>query len=273
LPTRALGKTGLRVGVIGLGTVKLGRERGLKYPGPVTLPSDEQAIALLTRARALGVTLIDTAPAYGQSERRLGELLWRVGPREAWTICTKVGEVFDDASATSTHDFSPGHIRASVEESCRRLRVQTLDVVLLHFASTPSLDVGVLERGEALGELEKLRARGLVRFIGASTGSEAGGVMAARLCDAVMLSLSADVGAETPGGGSTKGDLRALTGAGLHRAGVLAKKPLESGRAADPVATIRALVSDVRVHCAVVGTASPAHLSQLAAAVAREADE
>ena len=44
---RALGTTGLRVSTLGLGTVKLGRNQGVKYPQPFELPSDQQALALL----------------------------------------------------------------------------------------------------------------------------------------------------------------------------------------------------------------------------------
>ena len=61
------------------------------------------AKALLDRARALGINLLDTAPAYGTSEARLGKLL--AGERADWILCTKVGESFD--GRISTHDFSP----------------------------------------------------------------------------------------------------------------------------------------------------------------------
>ncbi|GEM_PF-12580 len=278
VPVRVLGKTGLRVGAIGLGTVKLGRTRGLKYAGVPALPSDEQALELLRAARELGVNLIDTAPAYGVSERRLGELLPRVAPREDWVLCTKVGEVFDDATGAGHYDFTPGHIRASVERSLLSLKSDVLDVVLLHFASSTELDAQVLERGEAVGVLRELQAKGLVRAVGASVGTPQGGALAAGVCDVVMLTLSAGGVSDGAGGGVSggvgggvsgelTGDVRSLTAASLHRAGVLAKKPLDSGRAADPGATVRALLSDARVHCAVVGTSNPRNLRQLAAAL------
>ena len=69
---RPLGSTGLRVSPLGLGTVKLGRDQGVKYPNGFTIPDDAAARALLDQARALGINLIDTAPAYGVSEQRLG---------------------------------------------------------------------------------------------------------------------------------------------------------------------------------------------------------
>ena len=66
------------------------------------LPSDGRVRELLARARECGVNLIDTAPAYGTSEERLGALL---DDRERWVIVTKAGEEFADGR--SHFDFSP----------------------------------------------------------------------------------------------------------------------------------------------------------------------
>jgi aryl-alcohol dehydrogenase-like predicted oxidoreductase len=106
---RALGNTGISVSVLGLGTVKLGRSEQLKYPAPFTLPDDDAARRLLDAARDAGINLLDTAPAYGSSEARLGALL--AGRRHDWVICTKAGESFD--AGRSRHDFSPAAIRHS----------------------------------------------------------------------------------------------------------------------------------------------------------------
>lgn len=59
---RPLGSTGLRISPLGLGTVKLGRDQGVKYPSGFAIPDDDQARQLLTLARELGINLIDTAP-------------------------------------------------------------------------------------------------------------------------------------------------------------------------------------------------------------------
>jgi aryl-alcohol dehydrogenase-like predicted oxidoreductase len=98
---RPLGSTAMKVSALGLGTVKLGRDQGVKYPEGFTIPDDGQARALLAQARDLGINLIDTAPAYGNSEQRLGNLLR--GQRDQWLICSKVGEEFDDG--VSRFDF------------------------------------------------------------------------------------------------------------------------------------------------------------------------
>ena len=74
---RSLGATGLRVSPLGLGTVKFGRNRGVKYPRTFELPTDRAILNLLETAWESGINLLDTAPAYGASEERLGRLLKR----------------------------------------------------------------------------------------------------------------------------------------------------------------------------------------------------
>ena len=65
LQQRALGQTGLNVSCLGLGTVKFGRNKVVKYPREFSLPSDDEVSALLELANGLGINLLDTAPAYG----------------------------------------------------------------------------------------------------------------------------------------------------------------------------------------------------------------
>jgi aryl-alcohol dehydrogenase-like predicted oxidoreductase len=136
---RRLGSTAITVSLLGLGTVKLGRDTGVRYPRPFRIPDDAAAGRLLARARDLGIDLIDTAPAYGASEERLGRLL--AGQRDAWVIVTKVGEEFENGR--SRHDFTPEHVRFSVERSLRRLATDRLDVVLIH---SDGDDVAILDR-------------------------------------------------------------------------------------------------------------------------------
>ena len=125
---RPLGSTGLRVSPLGLGTVKLGRDQGVKYPNGFTIPDDAAASALLRQARELGINLIDTAPAYGNSEERLGPLLR--GQRHDWVIVSKVGEEF--TGGQSLFDFSPAHARLSLERSLRRLQTEHIELLLVH---------------------------------------------------------------------------------------------------------------------------------------------
>ena len=145
---RPLGRTGLEVSALGLGTVKLGRDQGVKYPERFTIPDDRSAAALLALARDLGINLVDTAPAYGTSEERLGRLLR--GQRREWVICSKVGEEFD--AGGSRFDFSPEYTRRSVLRSLQRLQTDVLDIVLVHSAGD---DLGIIRR---MGTLQALAA-------------------------------------------------------------------------------------------------------------------
>ncbi len=247
---RALGSTGIAVSVVGLGAVKLGRNRGLRH-GAFELPTDEAACELLATAREVGINLIDTAPAYGVSEERLGALL--AGRRDEWVICTKAGEEFD--GERSAFDFSAGAVRASVERSLRRLRTDRLDVVLLH---SDGKDEEAIGRGA--GALEALKREGKVRAIGASTKSVAGAMLAARTMDVVMLSLNPAYPAEGV----------AAAEAGRLGKGVLVKKALAGGSlgeigaasgAGDPVEqSLRFVFGHAGVTSVVLGTLSPAHL-------------
>ena len=81
---RELGSTGLQVSPLALGTVKLGRNTHVKYPADFELPDDTGVVQLLEAAADCGINLIDTAPAYGASEERLGRLL--PGDRQNWVI-------------------------------------------------------------------------------------------------------------------------------------------------------------------------------------------
>lgn len=251
---RALGKTGIRVSLLGLGTVAFGRTEGLKYAVAPKLPSTRALSELLAIARDAGVNLIDTAPAYGTSEQRLGELL--AGQRKDWVLCTKVGETFE--GGTSRWDFSPEHTRRSVRESLQRLATDHLDVVLVHSKGD---DDAIIRDFGTLQMLAQLKQEGLIRAFGMSSKTVAGGLLATESCDVVMATLSAR---ETE-------QLEVIERARTLGCGVLVKKPLDSGRAAqDDAARIRALhhIANVAgVSSVVIGTTSPAHLLANAAAL------
>src|SRR5205814_2366743 len=112
-----LNDTGITVSAAGLGTVKFGRNQKINYPASFALPSDQEILALLSTAKECGINLLDTAPAYGISEERLGKLLKK--QRHDWVICSKAGEEF--INDESSYDFSPEFLRKSVERSLQRL--------------------------------------------------------------------------------------------------------------------------------------------------------
>ncbi len=247
LPRRALGKTGLTPGVLGLGAVKLGRSAGLKHPAPFQIPDDDAAANLLAVALDFGINLIDTAPAYGDSEERLGRLIG--SRRNRWIISTKAGEEFDAEAGLSTYDFSPNAVTASAERSLRRLRTDRLDILLLH---SDGRDEWIIRESGAMEALARLRERGLVRAIGISTKTPEGAALAVEVCDVVMVTLNEE----------DRGDKPAIEAAASRGVGVLVKKALRSGRA-EAGAVERALalaLAPEGVSCVIVGTISPEHL-------------
>lgn len=246
---RPLGRTGLLVSPVGLGTVKFGRNENLKYPAPFDLPDDAQVAALLRGALDLGVNVLDTAPAYGTSEERIGALL--PGRREDWILITKCGESF--SHGRSTWDFSPEATVRSVENSLRRLRTDRLDVVLVH---SDGRDREIVETLGTLDALADLKARGLIRASGMSTKSPEGGLAALGRCDVVMITLNL----------RERADAVVAEAAGKTGAGVLVKKALLSGRLegageGDPVQRcLEYVLGFAGVHCAVIGTLNEDHL-------------
>lgn len=240
LPRRPLGATGIEVSLIGLGTAKLGRNTGLDM-APFELPSPRQARRLIDRAWDLGINLLDTAAAYGESEARLGALL--AGDRQRWVLCTKAGETHEDGE--SHYDFSAQAIRRSVETSLRRLRTDYLDVVLVH---SDGRDMAILSNAEALDTLKNLKQAGAIRAVGFSHKTIVGGRTALAQCDVIMTALSH----------SDRSQRDVIREAGKSGCGVLIKKPLDSGQAAPE--TLRYVADQPGVSSIVVGTTNPAHL-------------
>ena len=240
VPLRALGRTGIEVSAVGLGTVKLGRNAALSI-APFDIPSTRAVRLLIDRAWDLGVNLLDTAPAYGESEARLGRLLR--GTRERWVLCTKAGETFDGTQ--SRHDFTPRAIRRSVEGSLQRLRTDYLDVVLIH---SDGRDLEILRQCGALEELDALKRAGKVRAAGFSHKTAEGGRLALSRCDVLMSALSF----------ADRRQLGVIREAGANGVGVLVKKALNSGTAAP--ATLRYVAGQPGVSSVVLGTLDPDHL-------------
>jgi aryl-alcohol dehydrogenase-like predicted oxidoreductase len=254
---RPLGTTGLLVSPLGLGTVKLGRDQGVKYPSGFRIPDDAAARALLAQALELGINLIDTAPAYGTSEARLGPLLR--GQREQWVIVSKVGEEFEDGQ--SRFDFSPAHARLSVERSLQRLETDFIDLLLVH---SDGNDVAILRDSGLYETLAELKREGKIRAFGLSGKTVAGGLLALEQGDCAMVTYNLNEQGEVP----------VLDYAELHGKGILVKKALASGHAClqpgeDPVrASFELIFGHPAVGSAIIGTINPQHLADNVATAA-----
>lgn len=159
---RQLGRTGLRVSAVALGTAEIGLDYGIPT-GDHRLPSAVQATALLHRALDLGVNLIDTAPAYGESERRIGAAL--AGRRAEYLIATKIANPPDDLRGDQLRAW----VESSLATSLRALRTDRVDLLQIHSATLETI-----RRGELATILARLRDSGFVQAIGATTyGAEA----------------------------------------------------------------------------------------------------
>jgi aryl-alcohol dehydrogenase-like predicted oxidoreductase len=152
---------------------------------------NEVSKAALRRALDLGITLFDTAPAYGLSEELIGETLGSV--RHRIVIATKTGV----AAWGQPEDFSTDGIVGLAERSLRRMGTDYIDILQLHNAS-----VGVLASDTVQGALARLTAQGKIRQWGASLKSPEEAVEALRRCDIPVVQCNfnmMDVRAATSG--------------------------------------------------------------------------
>jgi len=264
---RNFGRTGLEVPVLGFGAMQV---------GDPALP-EREAEQLLNAALDLGLTLIDTARAYGLSEERIGRCLAR--RRDEFVLSTKVG--YGVAGRT---DWTYDCVVAGVDAARDRLRCDVIDIVHLHSCGLELLEAGEVTR--ALGDCATAGKLRVAAYSGdavplrhAVTRGDVGGVQASvSLCDQQALPLLAEAQAR-----------------GL---GTIAKRPLAgqpwraAGPPSDPVhgeywrrfALLRAELGlgpddwealalrfsayAPGVDCVIVGGTNPRHLERNAAAVA-----
>ena len=158
LPGRRLGTQGLQVSALGLGCMGMSQSYGV--------PDDRESVATLHRALELGVTLFDTAEAYGPftNEELVGRAL--EGRRDQVVLATKFGFRFEGDQLTGT-DSRPAHIREVVEASLRRLRTDRIDLLYQHRVD-PAVPIE-----DAVGAMADLVREGKVRFLGLSEAGEA----------------------------------------------------------------------------------------------------
>ncbi|HXB69776.1 MAG TPA: aldo/keto reductase [Candidatus Acidoferrales bacterium] len=158
LTERKLGTQGLAVSALGLGCLGMSQSYGV--------PDDRESIATIHRALELGVTLFDTAEAYGPflNEELLGRAL--AGRRDKVAIATKFGWRFEGGKAVAL-DSRPAHVKEVAEASLRRLGTDRIDVFYQHRVD-PAVPIE-----DTVGAMADLVREGKVRFLGLSEAGEA----------------------------------------------------------------------------------------------------
>lgn len=165
--TRALWTGGPTVSAIGLGTWAIGgpSSSGDQPLGWGSRHDPVEATAVIQAAFDVGITVFDTADAYGTgtAERLLGRAL--SGHRDEVAIVSKWGNTIDERGRQLIgQDASPGYVRRALEASLRRLDTDHLDAYLLHLSGLPAA-----QAADLLGTLQQLVDEGLIRSYGWST--------------------------------------------------------------------------------------------------------
>lgn len=157
IPRVQFGRTGLEVTRLGLGGYPFGGVNRAREWDPFTPECRATAIRTIRAALDAGINYIDTAPSYGDgnSESIIGEAAQ--GRRDEFVLATKVG-YGEDASAET--------VTASVEASLRRLRTDVIDIIQFHGGMYTEGEVRHIIDGGLLDALERLREKGVVRFLG-----------------------------------------------------------------------------------------------------------
>jgi aryl-alcohol dehydrogenase-like predicted oxidoreductase len=163
---RILGKTGLRVSVIGLGT--------MVHAGHFGPMRDEESIGAIETAVELGVNFIDTSDAYGAgySETLLGSAL--KGKRDKVILATKGGNVMAGPNR-GKRIFAPDYISRVMDESLQRLQTDYIDLYQLH---NPTVEV--IEKGDVWNVLERAKQAGKIRHYGVSINTMEEGIAAVK---------------------------------------------------------------------------------------------
>lgn len=153
---RKLGKTGLKVSVIGMGTWQFGGEWGKEF-------TQDEVTTMLGRAKDLGINLIDTAECYGDhvSERLIGNA---IDPKDRgdWVIATKFGHKYH-GFLNRSEPRSVKDVRRQLEDSLKALRTDYVDIYQYH-----SWGDGQYFNNDVHAELEKMMEEGKVHHLGNS---------------------------------------------------------------------------------------------------------
>jgi aryl-alcohol dehydrogenase-like predicted oxidoreductase len=205
---KELGKTGLRVSVVGLGT--------MVHAGHFGAMKDSESLSAIDAALDLGVNFIDTSDAYGAgySETLLGKAL--KSRRDKVILATKGGNVMVGPDR-GKRIFDPDYISRVMDESLDRLQTDYVDLYQLH---NPTVDV--IERGEVWRVLEDAKRAGKIRHYGVSINTIEEGIAAVKDGRAETIQVEYNLLAQEP-----RDTIFAL--AEQARVGIIARVPLKRG--------------------------------------------
>jgi aryl-alcohol dehydrogenase-like predicted oxidoreductase len=205
---RTLGKTGLRVSVVGLGT--------MVHAGHFGAMKDSESESAIEAALDLGVNFIDTSDAYGAgySETLLGRVL--KGKRDKIILATKGGNVMVGPNR-GKRIFEPDYISRVMDESLKRLQTDSIDLYQLH---NPTVEV--IERGQVWEVLERAKQAGKIRHYGVSINTIDEGVAAVKDGRAETIQVEYNLLAQEP-----SETIFSLAEKG--RIGIIARVPLKRG--------------------------------------------
>jgi aryl-alcohol dehydrogenase-like predicted oxidoreductase len=161
---RTLGRTGLQVSDIGFGAMTIGGEI-------FGATDDQESLRAVHHALDLGMNFIDTADAYGRghSEELLAHVLKT--RRKDIILATKGGNQF--TVRQGLRNFDPDYITSALEQSLKRLQIETIDLYQLH---NPSPEV--MRQGDIFERLDRFKQEGKIRFYGVSLEKTADGIVA-----------------------------------------------------------------------------------------------
>lgn len=162
MKTRTLGRTGLNVSLVGVGTWQFGGEWGHDF-------TVAEVRDVLAAAQECGINFIDTAECYGDhlSERLIGEAL--PGKRSDWIIATKWGHHFSECFQRDMR-FRPADLIDQLEASLQALRTDHVDLLQLHSATDEQFATpGMWEAAQ------EAKRQGKVRFLGNSISASTAG--------------------------------------------------------------------------------------------------
>lgn len=162
---RPFGRTGMAISPIGVGAWAIG---GGDYAFGWGKQDDDESVAAIERAVDAGINWVDTAPVYGlgRSEEVVGRALKNLGPRRP-LVFTKCSLVWPDGKREVSHSLQADSIRTEVESSLRRLGVDAIDLMQIHWPRFFNGETaGTIE--EAWTELAALKRAGKIRHIGVS---------------------------------------------------------------------------------------------------------